>query len=92
MKSLFKQRISTRVQAAKMDDLWPSEWPWALLDAKLPQRHIKTEQGLMRAITEEWRRVTPEQCQHLLQKVPGNLKKIIDKEGNRLLGKRTAAV
>eukprot|EP00973_Karenia_brevis_P069821 9707665-Karenia_brevis.AAC.1 len=55
VKALFKQRISTRVQAPKIDDLWPSEWPWALLDGKLPKRRISTEQGLMRASTEEWR-------------------------------------
>ena len=31
----FPHRISAKVQAPKMDDLWPSEWPWAVIDQKL---------------------------------------------------------
>eukprot|EP00973_Karenia_brevis_P013019 1767353-Karenia_brevis.AAC.1 len=73
-----------------MDDLWPAEWPWALLDAKLPQRSIDHPRGLMRAITEEWQKVNPEQCQKLLKAVPSRLKDIIKVEDKRLLTRRTA--
>ena len=91
VKSLFKQRFNTSVQAAKMDDLWPSEWPWAVLDTKLGKRHkMKKKQGLKKAITEVWRSVTPAQCRSLLKKVPIRLKQIIKQKGERLHGRRSS--
>ncbi len=31
VKTLFHRRIKVRIQAAKLDDVWPSEVPWAIL-------------------------------------------------------------
>ena len=91
VKNFFTKRISTKVQAAKMDDLWPSEVPWAIIDEKLRQKKgaIKIKLGLKREITKIWRGITPEQCRKLIEAVPVRLKAIIQKEGGRLLGKRT---
>eukprot|EP00973_Karenia_brevis_P094492 12422777-Karenia_brevis.AAC.1 len=90
---LFKQRINVKVQAPKMDDLWPSEVPWAIIDEKLRKKKgtIKTKKGLKKFVTQVWRSITPEQCKSLIMAVPGRLKMIIKKDGGRLLGRRTEA-
>jgi hypothetical protein len=89
VKKLFRQRISTRVQAAKMDDIWPAEAPWAILKERLAKRKIKTVQGLRRAITEEWQRISPATCKKIINAVPKRLKMLIKKKGERLTMKRT---
>ena len=90
VKELFKSRISTKVQAPKMDDLWPSEVPWAILDEKIRQKkdRIKTKHGLKRVITNAWRSITSEQCKALIEAVPKRLKTIQQSGGERLLGRR----
>ena len=88
---LFKNRIKVYTQAAKMDDAWPSEVPWAILKERLSNRTVTTKQGLRRAITEEWRKITPEMCQKIIATFPDKLKGIIKKKGNRLTGRRTQA-
>ena len=51
VKKLFKHRISTKVQASKMDDLWPSEVPWAILQEKLGKMKRTKRKGNKRCIT-----------------------------------------
>ena len=85
-----RHRINPSVQAAKMDDLWPSEAPWAILCQKLSRMKIRKKQGLKKAITEVWRSISKEDCQKLIDAVPIRLKTIIQKEGDRLLGRRTS--
>ena len=88
VKTLFRRRIKVRIQAPKLDDAWPSEVPWAILKERLAQRTIKTKQGLRRAITEEWKKITPEKCEEIIAKFP---EQIIKRKGNRLTGRRTQA-
>ena len=71
-----------------MDDVWPSEWPWAHLEEQLKHKNIKGEMGLKRAINKIWRAVTPAQCKRLIRNVPLRLKEIIAKDGRRLLSRR----
>ena len=61
------------------------------LQERLAQRIITTKQGLRRAITEEWRNITPEMCQEIIGKFLDRLKAVIKKKGNRLTGRRTQA-
>ena len=94
VKESFRQRINPKVQAPKMDALWPLEVPWAIIDEQLRKKRgkIKTKKGLKKFITKAWRSVSAETCKKLLEAVPGRLQAIIDKEGGRLLGRRTENV
>jgi len=62
-----------------------------IIDEKLGKMRgrIKTKMQLKKVITQIWRSITPEQCEKLLLAVPGRLKAIRDKDGERLLGRRT---
>ena len=88
VRELFCKRIEPDSQPAKMDDIWPSEWPGALLEEKLKGKDIKTLIGLKREIRRIWRDVDPANCKSIVRQVPTRFKQVIKSKGRHVLSRR----
>lgn len=75
------QYIPPDVWPANSPDFNPIENIWSILDDKVRSRKVKTRGGLMRAIQEEWEKISIDTIVHVINSLPARLRKCIQTGG-----------
>jgi hypothetical protein len=81
---VFDNRIEPKDCAAKLSDVWPIEHVWGILKEKLRGREYGNVQHLKNDIIDEWNQISLSLCQRMIEKIPENLKLVIDNGGNQI--------
>ncbi|CAF4540605.1 unnamed protein product, partial [Rotaria sp. Silwood2] len=82
----FDERIDPEVGDAKFADVWPIETVWGAINEKLRQETFENELQLEKRVVKEWKTFTVTKCQQMMEKIPSQLKLVIDQEGEHING------
>ncbi|CAF3139983.1 unnamed protein product [Rotaria sp. Silwood2] len=82
----FDERIDPEVGDAKFADVWPIETVWGAIKEKLREETFENELQLEKRVVKEWKTFTVTKCQQMMEKIPSQLKLVIDQEGEHING------
>jgi hypothetical protein len=80
----FDERIQPEDGDAKLADCWFIENVWGILKEKTRLKSFSNEASLVRCINQEWKKITANQCEEMMDKVPQRLWKIIQNKGDQI--------
>ena len=80
----FEERIEPNDGDAKFADVWPIENVWGILKEKTRGQTFDNLDSLVDFINSEWRKITPEQCEAMIDKIPKRLTQVIRLNGNQV--------
>lgn len=80
----FEERIEREDGDAKFADVWPIENIWGLLKERIRGVTFKSQQALMTRINKEWKQISIEFCQSMMNKIPSRLLQVIEKQGEQI--------
>ena len=72
----FQQRVEPEFGDAKLADVWAIENVIGMLKEKIRGVTFKTEQSLLNRVNKEWKKITLQQCQSMMDKIPTILLKV----------------
>lgn len=80
------QSLVPRVEKlpAQSADFNVIEHVWSLMDTRVAAHHAKTTAGLKQAITEEWGKITVDECQHIIDSLHGTLRAVVAAGGEHV--------
>lgn len=81
---LFEERIEPDDGDAKLADVWPIENIWGILKEKTRGKKFENLDLLVDFINSEWRKITPDQCEAMLDNIPKRLAKVVQLDGNQV--------
>ncbi|CAF4655107.1 unnamed protein product [Rotaria sp. Silwood2] len=80
----FEERIEPDDGDAKFADVWPIENVWGMLKEKTRAQTFDNLDSLVDFISLEWQKITPEQCEAMIDKIPKRLAQVIQRDGNQV--------
>jgi hypothetical protein len=80
----FEERIEPDDGDAKFADVWPIENVWGILKEKTRAQAFDSLNSLVDFISLEWEKITPEQCEAMIDKIPKRLAQMIQLNGNQV--------
>ncbi|CAF0915595.1 unnamed protein product [Didymodactylos carnosus] len=80
----FEERIEPNDGDATFADVWPIKSIWGILKEKTRGKKFQTLDLLVDFINSEWQKITPDQCEAMLDNVPKRLAKVVQLDGNQV--------
>ncbi len=81
---LFDERIDPETGDAKLADIWPIEKVWGAIKEKVRGQEFDGEVDLEKQVAVYWKTFTAEKCRQMMEKIPKQLKLVIDKNGEQI--------
>ncbi|CAF4332446.1 unnamed protein product [Rotaria sp. Silwood2] len=81
---LFDERIDPKTGDAKFADIWPIEKVWGAIKEKVRGQEFDGEVYLEEQVAVYWKTFTAEKCRQMMEKIPKQLKLVIDKNGEQI--------
>ncbi|CAF1213564.1 unnamed protein product [Rotaria sordida] len=81
---LFDERIDPKTGDAKFADIWPIEKVWDAIKEKVRGQEFDGEVDLEEQVAVYWKTFTAEKCRQMMEKIPKQLKLVIDKNGEQI--------
>ncbi|CAF1287772.1 unnamed protein product [Rotaria sordida] len=81
---LFDERIDPKTGDAKFADIWPIEKVWDAIKEKVRGQEFDGEVNLEEQVAVYWKTFTAEKCRQMMEKIPKQLKLVIDKNGEQI--------
>ncbi len=80
----FEERIEPNDGDAKFADVWSIENIREIMKGKIRGKIFENLDPLVDFINSEWRKITPEQCEAMIDNIPKRLAKVIQLNGNQV--------
>ncbi|CAF3056725.1 unnamed protein product [Rotaria socialis] len=81
---LFEERIEPNDGDAKFADVWPIENIWGIMREKTRGKTLENLDSLIGFVNSEWRKITLEQCEAMIDNIPKRLANVVQLNGNQV--------
>ena len=80
----FEEKIEPSDGDAKIVDVWPIGNMWGMMKEKPRGKTLENLGSFVDFINLEWRKITSQQCEVMIDNIPQRLAKVIQFNGNQL--------